>query len=231
MKQKILFLEDELTIAEVTSEYMITQGYSVTHVTDGQLALDAIAAEQFDLIILDIMVPKITGLAVLAKITKNHNTSPVIILSALGDQTTQLQAFDFKADDYIIKPFSPLLLLKRIEALLRRAQMGANLNDLPPAFVLDEKTYAAYYNQKSLELTLTEYLIVQKLYQNQNQVFTRDQLLSHLFSADYYPNDRVIDAHIKNIRKKLPENYIKTIMGVGYQFKLGNINDENFKES
>jgi DNA-binding response OmpR family regulator len=208
---------------------MIMQGYSVTHVFDGQLALDTLATQTFDLIILDIMVPKITGLEVLAEITKSNNCPPTIIPSALGDEITQLQAFNLKTDDYIIKPFSPLLLLKRIEALLRRCENQTEPDNTTKEFYLDEMTYAAYYNQKSLNLTLTEYLLVQKLYQN--QVFTRTQLLIHAFDDDYYPNDRVIDAHIKNIRKKLPPNYIKTVMGVGYQFKLGGDEFENSKES
>ena len=221
MKKSILFLEDEVTIAEVTTEYMLMKGYDVTWVENGQIAIDTLNTQNFDLIILDIMVPEITGLEVLAHIHQIELHIPVIMLSALGDETTQLQAFNLFADDYIIKPFSPLLLLKRIEALLRRTQSPTQEKFLENEFVVDSKTYQAYYQQKSLQLTMTEFLLLQQLSSYPDQVFTREQLLNHIFPDDYYPNDRIIDAHVKNLRKKLPQPYIKTIMGIGYQFNPG----------
>lgn len=224
MKKSILFLEDEITIAEVTTEYMLMKGYDVTWVENGRIAIDSLNTQKFDLIILDIMVPEITGIEVLAHIHKMELSIPVIMLSALGDETTQLQAFNLFADDYIIKPFSPLLLLKRIEALLRRTQSPIQEKLSENELVVDSKTYQAYYQQKSLQLTLTEFLLLQQLSTYPDQVFTREQLLNHIFPDDYYPNDRIIDAHVKNLRKKMPQPYIKTVMGIGYQFNPGGEN-------
>lgn len=222
MSKKILFLEDEVTIAEVTKEYIILGGYEVTHVTDGLEAIEKLKSQTFDIGIFDIMVPNKSGLEVLDYVKKHHIQLPVIMLSALGDETTQVQAFNLFADDYIIKPFSPILLLKRIEALLRRSR-GVLENVSSESDIdeiqIDDNTYQAYYNNQSLGLTLTEFLILQVLSKNKNQVFTRNQLLDYVFADDYYPNDRVIDAHIKNLRKKLPYDCIKTVIGVGYRLE------------
>lgn len=218
--EHILFLEDEPTIAEVAKEYMSLQNYQVTWIDTKGAALAQLGKQKFDLAILDIMVPDGSGLEVLEEIRKNVPTLPVIMLSALGDETTQLQAFNLYADDYIIKPFSPLLLLKRIEVLLRRTRTTAttSLNVSKKTLVINENLYQVFYNDESLYLTLTEFLLIQTLARNPQQVFTRSQLLDYLFADDYFPNDRIIDAHIKNVRKKLPIEYIKTIIGVGYQF-------------
>jgi len=218
--EHILFLEDEPTIAEVTKEYMSLQGYQVTWIDTKVAALEQLSKQKLDLAVLDIMVPDGSGLEVLEEIRKSTPTLPVIMLSALGDETTQLQAFNLYADDYIIKPFSPLLLLKRIEVLLRRARVTTNIprNVSKDILVINENLYQIFYNNESLYLTLTEFLLIKTLASNQRQVFTRAQLLDYLFADDYFPNDRIIDAHIKNARKKLPTEYIKTIIGVGYQF-------------
>ena len=216
-QKNILYLEDEQTIAEVTIEYFKMQNYHVKHVTSGDAAVKAFKNKKYDLVILDIMVPTISGLEVLAKIRKEDTFIPVIMLSALGDEATQLQAFNTAADDYIIKPYSPILLMKRIEVLLNRLNIRTMM--MVYGLEIDTRTYQAYYDSISLGLTLTEFLILQLLHDNPQQVFTRVQLLENVFADDYYPNDRVIDAHIKNLRKKLPKDYIKTIIGVGYQFQ------------
>ena len=215
---KILFLEDEPNILEVTTEYMKMHGYEVTCVSNGEEAIEKLKDEEFNLAILDIMVPKITGLQVLEYINKNKKDMATIMLTALGDEQTQLKAFNLKTDDYVIKPFSPLLLLKRIEAVLRRSLKeetdAYNYNEL----YIDDKTYQAYYNNESLNLTLSEFLLLQTLMKEPNRVFNREQLIIRIFNEDYISNDRIIDAHVKNLRKKLPHNYIKTVIGVGYQF-------------
>ncbi|WP_314060355.1 response regulator transcription factor [uncultured Vagococcus sp.] len=215
---KILYLEDELTIASVTIEYMKMKEYQVTHVTDGESAMERLKEEKFSLVILDIMVPGTSGLDVLAYIHQKELGTPVIMLSALEDEGTQINAFNLFADDYITKPFSPILLLKRIEAVLRRKE-GVRGHSLTSGIELRELSYEVWFNNQSLQFTVTEYLLFQLLYQHPTQVFTREQLLNHVFADDYYPNDRVIDAHIKNIRKKLPENVIKTVIGLGYQYE------------
>ncbi|GBU10415.1 two-component regulatory system response regulator BaeR [Erysipelotrichaceae bacterium] len=220
MQKKILYLEDDLTIGEVVVEYMELANYSVDWVTDGQIAFDLFQREHFDLLVFDIIVPTISGISLLEKINALGEKVPTIMLSALGDEATQLQAFSLFVDDYIIKPFSPVLLLKRMEAILRRSTTPIPLNR-SLNFVIEQQTYQAYYQNKSLQLTLTEFSLLEKLATNPQRVFTRNMLLTHLFPDDHYPNDRIIDAHIKNLRKKIPKKYIKTIMGVGYQFAEG----------
>lgn len=220
---KILFLEDEPNILEVTTEYMKMQGYEVTCVNNGQDALEILKNEDFNLAILDIMVPKVTGLEVLEYINKSKSNMATIMLTALGDEQTQLKAFNLKTDDYVIKPFSPLLLLKRIEAVLRRSLTEGKFDDDDTEFYIDDNTYQAYYKSESLNLTLSEFLLLQTLMKEPNRVFNREQLIMRIFNEDYISNDRIIDAHVKNLRKKLPHNYIKTVIGVGYQFNKEDI--------
>ena len=215
---KILFLEDEPNILEVTTEYMKMQGYDVTCVCNGEEAMDRLKKEEFNLAILDIMVPKISGLEVLEYINNSKKEIATIMLTALGDEQTQLKAFNLKTDDFVIKPFSPLLLLKRIEAVLRRRLKEERVYDENNELYIDDKSYQAYYNNESLNLTLSEFLLLQALMKEPNRVFNREQLIIKIFNEDYISNDRIIDAHVKNLRKKLPHNYIKTVIGVGYQF-------------
>lgn len=215
---KILFLEDEPNILEVTTEYMKMQGYEVTCVCNGEEAIEKLKSEDFNLAILDIMVPKITGLEVLKYINKNKKEMATIMLTALGDEQTQVKAFNLQTDDYVIKPFSPLLLLKRIEAVLRRTLADKDFDNNKDELYIDDKSYQAYYNNESLNLTLSEFLLLQTLMKEPNRVFNREQLIIRIFNEDYISNDRIIDAHVKNLRKKLPHNYIKTVIGVGYQF-------------
>lgn len=214
---KVLFMEDESTIREVLTEYMKMQEYKVVEAEDGEAALRELETQQFDIAVLDIMVPKVNGLEVLKRIRRKYTEMVVIMLTALEDEQTQLKAFDNYADDYVIKPVSPIILLKRMETILRRVKPDASICE-HQRFVIDEKSYQAYFDGKSLELTLSEFLLLQALYQNPKRVFTREQLILRIFNEDYLGNDRIIDAHVKNLRKKLPQNVIKTVIGVGYQY-------------
>ena len=215
---KILFLEDEPTILEVTTEYMKMKNYEVFCATDAEEAMNLIKNNEFDLAILDIMVPKGSGLDILEYINKSKLNMGTIMLSALGDEKTQLKAFNLYADDYVIKPFSPLLLLKRIESVLRRSKMDRTNEEKISGLHINDDTYEAYYDNKALNLTLSEFLLLQTLVKEANRAFTREQLILKIFDDSYFGNDRIIDAHVKNLRKKLPKNYIKTVTGIGYQF-------------
>lgn len=215
---KILFLEDEPTISEVTTEYMKMQNYEVFCARDGEEALKLLKNNHFDLAILDIMVPKVSGLVVLEHIKLTTPQMATIMLTALEDEQTQLKAFNLYADDYVLKPFSPLLLLKRIQTILRRT-MG-NITEMAgvKGLYINDEAYQAYYDTQSLQLTLSEFLLLQTLQKEPNRVFTREQLIMKIFNEEYFGNDRIIDAHVKNLRKKLPEKYIKTVTGVGYKY-------------
>lgn len=216
MDMKILFLEDEPTIQEVLSEYMKVQQYEVTCVSDGEEAMEALKVQDFDMAVLDIMVPGRSGLEVLAFIKENRENTATIMLTALDDEKTQLQAFNLYADDYVIKPVSPIILLKRMETILRRVKKQGMKEE--KGLVIHDESYQAFYDGESLSLTLSEFLLLQTLEKEPNRVFTREQLILRIFNEDYIGNDRIIDAHVKNLRKKLPHNYIKTVIGVGYQF-------------
>lgn len=218
--KQIFLLEDEALIRDVVTEYLVVAGYDVTTAVHGEDALMVLAENSFDLAILDIMVPGPSGLEVLAFIRSQQPELPVIMLSALGDEKSQIDAFNLFADDYVTKPFSPILLLKRITTILRRRSVktASPMTGTKTELICKEDAYQAYYGSESLELTLSEFILLHTLMQRPQQVFTREQLIEAIYQGDYYGSDRVIDSHMKNLRKKLPGDYIRTVVGVGYQF-------------
>lgn len=222
MGMKVLFLEDEPTIREVLTEYMLLSGYEVMAAADGDCARELLERHAFDLAVLDICVPGADGFEVLKYIQENCENTAAIMLTALEDEQSQLKAFNLYADDYIIKPVSPIILLKRMEAVLRRTMLNTGRDrEGEEGLVLRQEAYCAFYQGEKLPLTLSEYLLLQTLYREPERVFTREQLILSIFNEDYIGNDRIIDAHVKNLRKKLPRPYIKTVIGVGYRFDGG----------
>jgi len=215
---RVLFLEDEPTIREVLKEYMSMSQYIVTEVENGDAAIALLDKETFDIAVLDIMVPGASGLLVLSHIKDRYPQMATIMLTALEDEKTQVDAFNRYADDYVIKPVSPIILLKRMETILRRTKQNIMSAESICGLSFEEDAYCAYYNGNPLPLTLSEYLLLQVLYKEPNRVFNREQLILRIFNEDYIGNDRIIDAHVKNLRKKLPVNCIKTVIGIGYQF-------------
>jgi len=217
MQYKVLFLEDEPTIREVLTEYMLMSGYQVTAVERGDEALAVLERQEFDIAVLDICVPGVDGFEVLRYIQENKKMA-AIMLTALEDEQTQVKAFNLYADDYCIKPVSPIILLKRMETILRRCAGDKKVGGgADRGLVLKEEAYCAFYRGERLPLTLSEYLLLQKLYGEPDRVFTREQLILSIFNEDYIGNDRIIDAHVKNLRKKVPVSCVKTVIGVGYQ--------------
>lgn len=214
----ILILEDQKTMREILAEYIKTAGYTVFEAEDGQQAIDILDKEDISLAVLDIMVPKINGIDVLKHI---HATRPIptIMLTALEDEQMQITAFNAMADDYVIKPASPIILIKRIEAILRRGKQQSSEHK---GLYLDKKAYMASYNGQDLHLTVSEFLLLNALYEARGKVLNREQLIFAIYENDYFGSDRVIDSHVKNIRKKLPEDLIITVSGVGYKFKEEN---------
>lgn len=216
----ILFLEDENMIREVLSEYMMVAGHEVIPCEHGDEAIKQIEdGKIFDLAVLDIRVPGATGLDVLQAIKKERGEDTgTIMLTAYDDINTQLEAFNYLADDYITKPASPIILIKRIEAVLRRTRKRVAA-EIDQGFVVDEDELRAYYNKKNLKLTVSEFVLMKTLRDSPGRVFGRDQLINMIFDEEYVANDRIIDAHIKNLRKKLPFDYIETVIGIGYRWR------------
>ncbi len=219
---KILILEDELTTANIICEYLTCEGYETIHTNNGDEALAILQREAISLAIFDINVYGLSGMELLKHTKEQDEQIPVMILSSISDEFVQAQAFDYFADDYIIKPFSVKILVKRVKAVIRRYE-NITSNDNQGLF-LDNDSYVVYYNGTNLNFTVTEFMLFKTLYDNSNKVFKREELLDVVYEKFNMSNDRVIDAHIKNIRKKLPSNkMIKTVIGLGY--KIGDIND------
>lgn len=218
---KILFLEDEEVIQNIIKEYLIKDNYSVDTCVDGNQAIKLLKENTYDLAILDINVPGINGLGVLKYIRQDLNLDMgVIMLTAYDDLNYQVEAFDDYADDYITKPVSPLILLKRINVIIKR--IGVKTID-DSSFIIDESSYKAFYQGKDLKLTVSEFLLLNTLSKGNGKVFNRNQLINQIFDEDYIVNDRIIDSHIKNLRKKLPINLIETVIGIGYRWKENEI--------
>ena len=219
MKINILIVEDEKEIREGVSEYLAEVGYSVISAEDGMQAIELFKNSKIDLVILDIMLPKANGFVVLNKIRQESNV-PVIMLTAMSDDYTQIMSFDEKADDYITKPFSIIVLHKRIEALLRRGvKVSENKKWFYGDIEIDFEGYSARKNGENIDLKPKEIKLIELLLKYEGKVLTRAQILDNLWNIEESPNDRVIDVYIKNIRKKLLLDCIVTVKGIGYKFE------------
>ena len=219
MKINILIVEDEKEIREGVSEYLAEVGYSVISAEDGMQAIELFKNNKIDLVILDIMLPKANGFVVLNKIRQESNV-PVIMLTAMSDDYTQIMSFDEKADDYITKPFSIIVLHKRIEALLRRGvKVSENKKWFYGDIEIDFEGYSARKNGENIDLKPKEIKLIELLLKYEGKVLTRAQILDNLWKIEEAPNDRVIDVYIKNIRKKLLLDCIVTVKGIGYKFE------------
>lgn len=217
MKNKnILVIEDDSNIQELIVEFLNSEGYKVKSANDGIEGIQAFKKEEFDLVILDVMMPNLDGYGVCKMIRQSSNV-PIIFLTALNQESDQIKGFDLMCDDYITKPFSFTLLIKRVEAVLRRTNNYNESNILTfEKLNLDLDTYQAYLDESTIDLTLKEFNILKTLIENYPQVITRENLLDSVWGYDYYGDTRVVDAHIKNIRKKIELPYIKTVKGIGY---------------
>ena len=219
MKINILIVEDEKEIREGVSEYLSEVGYNVISAEDGIQAIELFKNSKIDLVILDIMLPKANGFVVLNKIRQESNV-PVIMLTAMSDDYTQIMSFDEKADDYITKPFSIIVLYKRIEALLRRGvKVSENKKWFYGDIEIDFEGYSARKNGENIDLKPKEIKLIELLLKYEGKVLTRAQILDNLWNIEESPNDRVIDVYIKNIRKKLLLDCIVTVKGIGYKFE------------
>ena len=215
----LLVIEDDINTNEAICEYMKSAGHTTLSALDGEEGLLLAKEPSVDLVVLDIMLPKIDGMTVLRELRK-CSTVPVLMLTAIEDEHTQATSFDAEADDYITKPFSMVLLGKRITALLRRS--GKNPEILRVQFgdiIVDFGGYAAWNQTGRIDLTPKEIELLKLLLEHKGLVLTRSQILDELWGYDAPIIDRTVDTYIKNLRKKLNLNRIITVKGVGYKYE------------
>lgn len=217
--QKIMVVEDDLDIQALLQNFLQEAGYAVTIAGDGVEAIAMFSQEQFDLVLLDILLPKIDGFGV-CELIRRQSQVPIIMLSALSGEEEQIRGLDLQVDDYITKPFSMPVLIRKIAAVLRRSAMRPEQEHQTLAhknLILDLDSHTALVNGESHELTQREFDVLRELLLNQGRVLTRQNLLNRLWKYDFYGDERVVDTHIKNLRKKLDIDFIQTIRGVGYK--------------
>lgn len=220
MKERILIIEDETAIQSILSELLTDAGYDIEAAGDGLEGIKKFREQHFSLILLDIMLPKIDGYTV-CEMIRQESDVPIIMLTALDEEQAQIKAFELKADDYITKPFSLKLVLLRVEAVLRRVKEQA-LPD-PGArityrgILFDAESHVVYEDGKVVPLTNTEYNLLELFLKNQGRVFTRDNLLNQVWGYDFIGDEKTVNIHIMNLRRKLGADLIETIRGVGYR--------------
>ena len=216
--KKILVIEDEKDIQNIIKAFLENAEYKVETADDGLEGINLIQKNSYDLVLLDIMMPKIDGFVVCEMIRKNSNI-PIIILTALTDEESQLKGFDKLADDYITKPFSMPIVLKHIEAIFRRTDNNNETSNILKYknMILNTENYEVYVDNQKVSLTYREFEILKIFLENQGKVFSRDNILNSIWNYDYFGDDKIVNTHIKNIRKKLGYDYIETVRGVGYK--------------
>ena len=223
--QKVLVVDDEEPILELLKYNLEKQGYEVRTAEDGQVAVDIAKKFHPDLVLLDIMMPKMDGVEAcrqIRAIPELTNTF-IVFLTARAEEYSEVAAFDVGADDYILKPIKPRALMSRISALFRRDSKKKNnsaqikIGDL----MIDRTSYSVRARDKEISLPKKEFELLFFLAQNPNKVFSRDELLQNIWGSDVYVLARTVDVHIRKVREKIGEDYISTIKGVGYKFNLG----------
>lgn len=214
----ILIVEDDSIIRDGVMEFLKEQDYQVFGAPDGESGVKLFHEKQMHLVILDVMLPKMNGIQVLQEIRKTSEV-PVLMLTAMTDEETQVKSFDELADDYICKPFSLVILKKRIEVLLRRHYAQSTLWKYGEA-VVDFTGYSATYKGEDAQVTPKEIKLLSLLLEHAGQALSREQILDRIWGEEESPFDRVVDVYVKNLRKKLCLECIVTVKGVGYKIEL-----------
>ena len=220
---KILVVDDEQKIREVIREYSEFNGFEVTEAADGMTAVGLCKLNDYDLIIMDIMIPKLDGFSACKEIKKNKDI-PIIMLSARSEEYDKLFGFELGIDDYVVKPFSPKELMARVNAVLARRQGSAQNQPQVLEFgglSINMAARSVTVDGEKVELTPKEYDLLFYLVENRNIALSRDKLLSDIWGYDFFGDDRTIDTHIKNLRNSLGKyrDYIVTLRGIGYKFE------------
>lgn len=222
-KVKILVVDDESRMRKLVKDFLVKKDYHVIEAGDGVEALDIFYEQKdIDLIILDVMMPKMDGIEVLKEIRENSKV-PVILLTAKGEERDELTGFSAGADEYISKPFSPKILVARVEALLRRSNIITDEEKLEVGgIVLDKATHTVTIDGSLIDLSFKEFELLTYFMENQSLALSREKILNHVWNYDYFGDARTIDTHVKKLRSKMGDKgeYIKTIWGMGYKFEV-----------
>ena len=222
-KIKILVVDDEARMRKLVKDFLSIKGYQVLEAGDGEEAVDLFFQQKdIALILLDVMMPKMDGWEVL-KTIRLHSKVPIIMLTARGEERDELQGFDLGVDEYISKPFSPKILVARVEAILRRSNhvVGEVMN--VGGIEINKAAHQVTIDGKPIELSYKEFELLTYFVENQGIALSREKILNNVWNYDYFGDARTIDTHVKKLRSKLGEkgDYIKTIWGMGYKFEVG----------
>lgn len=221
---KLLIVDDEINIRELIKKYASFEGYDVYEALDGIEAIEKCKNEDFDIVIMDVMMPELDGFSAVKEIRKIKNI-PIIMLSARGEEYDRLHGFDLGIDDYVVKPFSPKELMMRVNAILTRYRANYSVNTnkvyVYEGLKIDYSARIVYVNDERLDMTPKEYDLLTYLIKNENMAIKREELLSKVWGYDFFGDDRTLDTHMKLLRRKLGEygKNIITLRGVGYRFE------------
>ncbi len=219
----VLVVDDEARMRKLIKDFLSQKGYSILEAGDGEEALKVFEEKQnsIDLILLDVMMPKLDGWSVLRQIRQTSKV-PIIMLTARGEEQDELFGFELGVDEYISKPFSPKILVARVEAILKRLKKDEKEVIDYGGIVIDDEGRTVTVDGKQVEMSLREYELLKYLIDNKNIALSRDKILNNVWNYDYYGDSRTIDSHIKKIRHKLGKKgkYIQTMRGIGYKFEI-----------
>ena len=208
---------------KLIKDFLVAKGYSILEAEDGEKALEVFEEnkKKINLVILDVMMPKLDGWSVLRQIRQDSKV-PIIMLTARGEEQDELFGFELGVDEYISKPFSPKILVARVEAILKRTNQDKKEVKDYGGIQIDQEGRTVTVDGKTIELSLREYELLVYLVNNENIALSRDKILNNVWNYDYYGDSRTIDSHVKKIRHKLGKKgkYIKTIRGIGYKFEM-----------
>lgn len=222
MSNKILVVDDDLNICELLKLYLENEGYTAYVANDGQAAVDMFNEKSPDLVLLDIMLPKMDGWQVCREIRESSKV-PIIMLTARAEERDELQGFDLGVDEYISKPFSPKILVARVNAILRRT-LGTDGGDILSAggITIDKAAHIVKIDGRPIELSYKEFELLAYFVENQGIALSREKILNNVWNYDYFGDARTIDTHVKKLRSKLGDKgeYIRTIWGMGYKFEV-----------
>ncbi|MEG0551574.1 MAG: response regulator transcription factor [Vagococcus sp.] len=221
---QLLIVDDDLAIRELMKLYLKNEGFDVVEAQNGKEALKIIEKQTIALLVLDIMMPEMDGWEVIKKIRSTDSEIPILMVTAKGETTHKIRGFQLGTDDYLTKPFDPLELVLRVKALLKRAKINTSQKiDLGP-ISLNRQSYEVLKNQEKIGMTLKEFEVLFTLASYPNQIFTREQLITHIWGIDYEGDDRTVDVHIKRIREKFVDSkdifLIESVRGLGYRLVI-----------